>query len=137
MLAACARRHEIRDPVYLCDTFVGVVKASEKDSAYLGGEFADTSEMVVENLCQSLRLTNVRILKGVFPDETATRWEAKVAVRSCHVKVDVYNSTKDVLEWVWPRMPAGAIVIFDDYGFSAGRGMIISSTSSVDFLTAT
>src|SRR3989338_3907028 len=30
--------------VYLCDTFTGVVKAGSKDSAYEGGEHADTSD---------------------------------------------------------------------------------------------
>src|SRR5687767_7163043 len=39
-----ARRAELdasRSAVYLCDTFRGVVKVSERDSTYKGGEWAD------------------------------------------------------------------------------------------------
>lgn len=101
--------------VYLCDTFQGLVKASNKDSSYSGGEHADTSVPLVEALMRNNRLTRFKILKGIFPEETAAAIADK-KFRFCHIDVDIYQSAKDVFAWVWPRMVPGGIVIFDDYG---------------------
>ena len=57
----------IKDLVYLCDTFEGVVKAGSRDPHYMGGEHSDISQHVVEDLLRSLGIVNTRILKGVFP----------------------------------------------------------------------
>jgi O-methyltransferase len=35
----------------------------------------------------------------------------------------VYQSAKDVLEWVWPKLSKGGIVVFDDYGFKGCDGV--------------
>ena len=103
--------------VYLCDTFRGVVKAGEQDASYRGGEHSDTSLKHVEDLLhQRLGLRQVRLLEGIFPDQTAHRI-TEDRVRFCHIDVDVYQSAVDILEWVWPRMPVGGLVVYDDYGF--------------------
>jgi O-methyltransferase len=109
--------------VYLCDTFAGVPKAkvSTADSMYSGGEHADTSEEVVRGLVTSLRLANLRLLKGVFPDETGRL--CSDPLRFVHVDVDVYQSGKDVLDWVWPRLLPGGVIVFDDYGFETCSGI--------------
>lgn len=46
LIARKAQLSGIVAPVYLCDTFSGVVKASEKDSSYKGGEHADTNKQL-------------------------------------------------------------------------------------------
>ena len=33
-----------------------------------------------------------------------------------HIDVDVYDSARDTLEWAWPRLSVGGVVVFDDYG---------------------
>ena len=108
--------------VYLCDTFSGVVKASDADVGYVNGEHADTSREVVTRLCARLGITNAAVLEGVFPDETA-RYVQESQIRFCHIDVDVYQSAKDVLDWVWPRLSHGGVVVFDDYGFSGCSGI--------------
>ena len=108
--------------IVLCDTFAGVVKAGAKDGAYRGGEHADTSLDTVRDLAAAMDLTNIEMLTGIFPEETG----ARVADRRfslCHIDVDVYQSGLDVLEWVWPRMPVGGIVVYDDYGFATCDGI--------------
>jgi O-methyltransferase len=40
--------------VYLCDTFKGVCKATDKDTSYSGGEHADTSEQLVAKISRFL-----------------------------------------------------------------------------------
>jgi O-methyltransferase len=108
--------------VHLADTFHGVVKAGPMDDYYGGGEHADADRAGVEELIASLDLENVRILEGVFPDETAPAVEEDM-IRFCHVDVDVYQSAKDVVDWVWPRMPVGGILVYDDYGFYGCEGV--------------
>ncbi len=110
-------------PVYLCDTFTGVPreKISPKDSSYTGGEHADTSEEVTTSLVNCLNLKQIHILKGIFPDETGRLCPDKL--RFVHVDVDVYQSGKEVLNWVWPRLVSGGIVVFDDYGFLTCSGI--------------
>jgi O-methyltransferase len=108
--------------VYLCDTFSGVVKASEQDNRYRGGEHSDTSESVVVELVKAMGLRNVVVKAGVFPDDF---WQEMDEERFCfvHVDVDVYLSAKDVMTFVWPRMPVGGIAVVDDYGFDCCDGI--------------
>jgi O-methyltransferase len=108
--------------VYLCDTFEGVVKTGSSDKSYDGGEHADTSVPVVEELIQKLEISNIEILTGIFPEDTAHSI-ADRKFRFCHIDVDVYQSGKDVLDWVWERLPVGGIVVFDDFGFASTTGI--------------
>lgn len=107
--------------VFLCDTFRGVVKASARDSTYRGGEHS-TSPASVNELLERLGLDNTIVLEGVFPEETASALgDARIAL--CHIDVDVYESARDILHWVWPRLAQGGIVVFDDYGFQGCDGV--------------
>jgi O-methyltransferase len=108
--------------VHLCDTFAGVVKAGGQDSGYVGGEHADTSAELVQSLAQRMNLTNVRIHKGMFPDDTAHAIEGRL-LRLCHIDVDVYESASQTFDWAWPRLAVGGIVVFDDYGFYSCSGV--------------
>ena len=67
LIAKKAQLSRIKDTVYLCDTFEGVVKAGDKDSEYKGGEHADTSKETVEEVINKLELDNTKILVGIFP----------------------------------------------------------------------
>lgn len=123
--ALMARKEKLlggRGRIFLCDTFRGVVKAGAEDSDYRGGEHDDTSRAVVEALLKEMDGADARILEGVFPDETGARLQAD-RVRLLHVDVDVYRSAKDSVEFLWDRMPAGAAIVFDDYGFVGCEGV--------------
>jgi O-methyltransferase len=102
--------------VYLCDTFSGVVKASENDTGYKGGEHSDTSIPIVTQLAQNMNAVNYKILQGIFPEDTAKEIEGK-KFSFCHIDVDTYQSARDCFDWAWPKMPIGGVVVFDDYGF--------------------
>jgi O-methyltransferase len=110
------------EPVYLCDTWAGVVKTGDVDTYYRDGKHDDASRETVAALAAALGTTNVELLQGVFPDETAGRI-ADNRFRLCHCDVDVYRSAKDVFDWVWPRLEPGGMVVFDDYGFPACPGV--------------
>ena len=106
--------------VFLADTFTGVVKAGNKDTRYKGGEHSDTSVDIVIALLKSTN-SGAILLEGIFPDETAHLIDSKIAFLHCDV--DVYESSKDIVEWTLPRMPSGGIIVFDDYGFQGCEGV--------------
>jgi O-methyltransferase len=117
--------------VNLCDTFQGVVKAGKEDTGYRGGEHKDTGTSYVDRLKSDFGLKNTKTLVGIFPDETAAQL-ASQRVRLLHIDVDVYQSAKDSVEFLWDRMPSGAVIVFDDYGFVGCEGV----TRYVDELKA-
>jgi O-methyltransferase len=122
LLAKRANDLELDTRIYLCDTFAGVVKTGTQDAGYSGGEHADTSALLVEQLARTMDLKNVEIRQGIFPEETGASLE-NLQFRFCHIDVDVYQSGKDILAWVWPRMPLGGVVVFDDFGFASCTGI--------------
>ena len=122
LMAARAAALGIEDQVYLCDTWEGVVKTGALDTYYRDGKHDDTSLGIVERLLADMRLDRVECLQGIFPDDTGDK-VADQTFRLCHIDVDVYQSAKDVLDWVWPRLSPQGMVVFDDYGFPACPGI--------------
>lgn len=119
-----ARRVKEMNPgarVFLADTFAGIVKAGAIDGGYVDGAHDDASVRDVEALASRMAV-DVDVLQGIFPDDTGGQIENR-KFRLCHIDVDVYQSAKDVLDWVWPRMVSGGIVVFDDYGFNSCPGV--------------
>ncbi len=112
----------IKNKVYLCDTFTGVVKAGENDPSYRGGEHADTSVDEVKEVIKRLNLKNTEILIGVFPEDTGILIKDD-SFRFCHIDVDVYQSAKDIVEWLWSKLVVGGVIVFDDYGFRGCAGV--------------
>jgi O-methyltransferase len=107
--------------VYLADTFTGVVKAGKNDTSYKGGEHADTSRHIVEDLILKTDVPNAELLVGIFPDDTGASVKNSLALM--HVDVDVYESAKAVFRWAKSRLSDGAVVIVDDYGFHGCEGV--------------
>jgi O-methyltransferase len=122
MMAHCEKLLGGSGVIYLCDTFQGVVKAGEGDSGYKGGEHSDTSVATVEALARTLGTAEVKLLAGIFPDQTGGQC-ASTRVRLLHIDVDVYQSARDCVNFLWERMPSGAAIVFDDYGFVGCAGV--------------
>ena len=107
--------------VWLADTFIGIVKDGDRDLSYNGGEHADTSFETVEELMSSLKLVNFELLKGVFPDDTGNFIPKVLSL--VHIDVDVYESAKQIWNFVHHRLAVGGVIVFDDYGFSSTDGV--------------
>lgn len=122
LLASALNRVDSDARIFLADTFEGVIKASENDTIYKGGEHSDTNISIVQELINELNLKNVKILIGVFPEEISTPI-FDFTLRLCHIDVDTYQSAKDVFDFVWPNMVIGGCVIFDDFGFWGCEGI--------------
>jgi O-methyltransferase len=107
---------------YLADTFVGVAKASNEDAFYIGGEHADTDVNFVTKWLNPF-YKNYKILQGIFPNDTANSIPEYEVFSLCHIDVDVYESAKDIVEWIWDRIIVGGVIVFDDYGFHTCNGI--------------
>ena len=123
LIATQARNLGLPGKVYACDTFSGVVKAGDEDPYYSSGDHADTSRHSIEELFyQTCKLDNIEILTGIFPEDTGHQVE-RLKFRLCHIDVDVYQSAKDVAEWIWERLVPGGMIVYDDYGFDTTPGV--------------
>ena len=116
-----AAENDKRTKVYLADTFTGVVKATEEDAVYRGGEHSDTSDKIVKDLLAATDADNFEILKGIFPDDFPNVVIDKIKL--CHIDVDTYLSAKEVFDYAWKKVAVGGVVVFDDYGFWTCEGV--------------
>ena len=124
LIAKKAKLCGLNDTVYLCDTFTGVVKATSKDDHYKGGEHADVNYDDVINMFKGLGLDNVKFLKGIYPDDTKSLMTDN-KIRFCHIDVDTYQSTKDIVDSIWDMIVPNGIIVFDDYGFHGCGGATV------------
>ncbi len=115
IIAQALKKLKSKSKFYMCDTFCGVVKSSNKDTIYKNGEHSDTSLELVQNKIDKFNFKNIKVLKGIFPEETSKFIKSKT-IKFIHIDVDVYNSAKDIVNWVWPKLVKNGIIVFDDYG---------------------
>lgn len=124
LLSKALQKISLNEKVYLFDTFKGVVKASQYDTIYRGGEHSDTTPLIVEKLLKKLNLNNFKIFEGIFPNEiNFEKLNLKLKIKLVHIDVDTYQSAKDCFLYVWKYVVRGGIVIFDDYGFYGCEGV--------------
>lgn len=102
--------------LHLFDTFEGLPKVTEEDTHFgmkywETGEFKNTNITNVKNYLSKYR--NVKFYKGRFP-ETAEPIDKK-QFSFVHLDVDLYQSTLDCLEFFFPRMVKGGIILTHDF----------------------
>jgi O-methyltransferase len=114
LLAAQVLRDTADDrALHLFDSFSGMPETS-KGEAFDAGDFSQTSETRVRALIEPMR-PNTIIHAGYMP-QTFTGLETE-RFAFAHVDVDLYQSVLDCVEFVYPRLVPGGIIVFDDYGF--------------------
>ena len=100
---------------FLFDTYSGLVEelVTEEDVAAHRHAYKDCHDFVVDAF---KRYPNVVIVKGVVPDSLRTVEIERVAYLS--IDMNCVQPEIAAMEYFWPRLVAGGIVIIDDYGFS-------------------
>ncbi|GAB5539772.1 MAG: TylF/MycF/NovP-related O-methyltransferase [Salibacteraceae bacterium] len=105
--------------LYLLDTFNGfpsqdIALEKSKTGFETGSQhFADTSVKLAMKTIQPLN-ENIRIIKGNFP-ESATPELKDESFALVHLDADLYGPTKEGLEFFYPRLSSGAMMIVHDY----------------------
>jgi len=102
--------------LHLFDTFEGLPQVSEKDTHFgvkywKDGEFRNTSEDTVRDYLSKYK--NVYLHKGKFPETVEPVKNSKFSF--VHLDVDLYQSTLDCLEFFYPRLIKGGIILTHDY----------------------
>lgn len=98
---------------FMIDSFEGLPPGRDDDGpTAIVGRFNDTS---VEHVRGALsEFPGATIVKGWIPGAFAELPEQ--TYRFVHVDVDLHDSTLDSLEYFYPRMSPGGIIVIDDYG---------------------
>jgi len=98
--------------LFLCDTFEGLKDSTEDDDCWIkNGDYTADFDMVQESFPDKER---VKLIKGYFPD-SATEEIKELNFSFAHLDVDTYTSTLNSLEFLYPRMSKGGIIISHDY----------------------
>ncbi len=105
MIAECFKNTPSH--VYLFDTFEGLPGDAEGEP----GLFGDVLFGEVQKLLSPYK--NVELRKGFFPDTTKGLENRKYSF--VYLDGDMYQSTKDGLEFFYPRLVPGGIILCDDY----------------------
>jgi hypothetical protein len=101
---------------HVFDTFCGLVDASENDPLFRQSDYASSEKSVRQYLSQ---YPNVHIHKGFFPAATGDVVRDK-KFSFVNLDVDTYASTRDSLEFFYPRLLPGGILMSHDYAQAEG-----------------
>lgn len=103
-------------PLHLFDTFEGLPPSSEHDAGvHRENQYRCSLESVQEYLQGA---SNVHYYKGIFPDSARGIPERTYAF--AHFDVDLYEGTLACLEYFYPRMRTGGVMLSHDYGLLSG-----------------
>jgi len=101
--------------LYLFDTFEGLPKTNEMDSRFAAGQYASSYERVNDYLSG---FPNIYIYKGLFPSTAAPIMDKRFSF--VHLDVDLYQPTRDALEFFYPRVNTGGMFLIHDYLWAEG-----------------
>jgi hypothetical protein len=98
--------------LHLFDTFEGLPKVDEVDVVwqFYEGKFAASYDSVQAYLQPE---KNVVFYKGIFPATSGPVKDTRFSL--VNFDVDTYDSTKKCLEFFYPRMSPGGVIISHDY----------------------
>lgn len=102
--------------LHLFDTFSGFAERDlrlerTKDPKYSSETFNETSVELVKNYIQGN--DNIRFHAGYFPETTAGLENERYAF--VHLDADLYQPTLSGLEYFYPRLNPGGVIIVHDY----------------------
>lgn len=92
--------------LYLFDTYEGLPSNSED---FAQGQYVGSLESVQRYLA---KYQNIHHIQGIFPDSAGTLEEKFAFV---HLDLDLYASTKEALEYFYPRTVRGGVIITHDF----------------------
>lgn len=115
-------RHSNGKKVFLFDTFEGIPMQGENDPHPVG-DFNDSPYETVRDFF--LDSQNVTVVKGLFPGSSEGIIKKSDKFCFVHLDADQYESTLNSLEFFYPKMVQGGIIIMDDWQWLNGATMAI------------
>jgi len=102
----------------LFDTFEGMPEVSKYDNFHKKGDFADVNLADILNM--AIVNNNVCVHSGLIPGTFKGLEDCKIGF--AHIDVDIYQSVKDCIEFIVPRLAKDGIIVFDDYRVRTCKG---------------
>jgi hypothetical protein len=100
-------------PHHAFDSFEGLSQPDPKDGAHFRkGDLAISEEEFRARLAD---VPNLHVYKGWIPTRFPEVGDRRFSF--VHVDVDLYQPTRDAIEFFYPRLNPGGILLLDDYGF--------------------
>jgi O-methyltransferase len=106
---------------YLFDTFTGIpedqMSEAERPVALAENELFYREDSYATAQANFAPFKNVHLVRGKVPDSLSTVEIPKV----CYLSLDMNLAAPEVaaIEYFWPRLSPGAVVLLDDYGWAA------------------
>lgn len=101
--------------MFVFDTFEGFRRLTPGLDDIFGADwFRDTTEEHVRRLFESAG-RSATIVRGFFPDSARDLDLDLDRVAFCHLDVDVYEATRDSLEFLAPRLAPRSLIVLDDF----------------------
>lgn len=101
--------------LYLFDTFEGLPRTDGVDARFGAGQYAASFEDVQRYLAD---FPQVYIYKGLFPSTSAPIADKRFSF--VHLDVDLYQPTRESLEFFYPRVNPGGMFLIHDYLWAEG-----------------
>jgi len=118
--------------IYGVDSFEGLAEPNEDDidvrtnsPFFKKGGLKGFSKNTIYGYL-SKHKCKIHLVKGWIPNVLQDLEEKRFSF--VHIDVDLFQATYDSLEFVYPRLVKGAVVLFDDYGFP----MCIGARKAID-----
>lgn len=121
--------------VWGIDSFEGLPAPTEKDNYHHEGDFKEVEYENIKGYFGTM-YRNVNILKGWSPS-VFKEIDPFKKFSYVHIDVDLYQSVKDGLDYFYPRMVDGGVIILDDYGWESTEGAMKATDEFVQSLIST
>lgn len=103
---------------YAFDSFKGLPDTNEDDGYFKSGQFATSKENFLRIIKSrtTYTLNNLNVVEGFYEESLTADLRARLPnIGVCHIDVDLYSSTKTVLDFIKPLMVVGTVLLFDDW----------------------
>ncbi len=103
---------------FMFDSFEGLSRPLGRDGRHWkAGDLSSPLETTATNLSE---FSNISIHKGWIPERFPDVENHQFSF--VHIDVDLYRPTWDSMEFFYPRMNPGGLIVCDDYGFTSCPG---------------
>lgn len=103
---------------YVCDTYEGLPESHTKDrSVHRLKQYACSLESVSDFLKE---YPNVEFVKGFFPQSAEGVIPDDEKFSFAHIDVDLYEGTLQGIQYLYPRMIPGGVIVSHDFSILAG-----------------
>lgn len=100
--------------LYALDTFEGMPETSARVDLHHAGDFADVDVNEISGYAESLGLTNITFVKGLFEDTLPEILDAGVTFGLAHIDCDIDSGVAYTQEAVYPNLCDRGYLVYDD-----------------------